>query len=190
MSNRLRLRRMATTTASMIIGSGGLLAAATAADTSASAVAPPAVELTPEERCTASLDTWLRVTDRARTFIGDDGSIDVAGLAEAGADQVDDCADVELVRDGTACEPDAGPLIGDGFSFDAATCTGGSPCTGGNGGDAAADCVSPDCNGGNGGTGGWHSRGGDGGAAANDGRGGDGGNGGVSGPDGAGDTPT
>ncbi|MBJ7401744.1 MAG: hypothetical protein JHC67_16030, partial [Mycolicibacterium sp.] len=80
-----------------------------------------------------------------------------------------------LFRNGTADNPNAGLLVGNGFSFDASTCPTGS-CSGGNGGLIG--------NGGNAYNGGF---GGDAGLFGRGGRGGDavttanGGNGGVGG---------
>ncbi|MCH9708508.1 MAG: cadherin-like domain-containing protein [Actinomycetia bacterium] len=89
-----------------------------------------------------------------------------------------------LIGHGTAEHPDAGLLWGNGFSWDAATCTGNTACHGGSAGwfgDGGAGF-----NGGNGGNGGrFFGNGGDGGAgrAADTpgGAGGDGGNGGSAG---------
>src|SRR5581483_6649891 len=88
-----------------------------------------------------------------------------------------------FISNGTAAHPSAGLLIGNGFSYDASTCTGGQACNGGsaglfgNGGDGV--------NGGNGGGAGlFGGNGGAGGAGAagvagvNNGDGGAGGGGG------------
>ncbi len=83
-----------------------------------------------------------------------------------------------FVGDGTATHPDAGILIGDGYSWTAETCTQGGSCTGGrsglllgNGGNGFG--------GGDGGSAGLAGNGGDGGAGVDGGAGGDGGRAGV-----------
>ena len=111
-----------------------------------------------------------------------------------------------FISDGTADHPNAGILVGNGYSFDAVSCTGSSACNGGtagmlignggngfnggnggwagffagaagDGGDAAADCAT-ECDGGRGGNAGLFGTGGDGGAGTGIGRGGSGGRGG------------
>ena len=111
-----------------------------------------------------------------------------------------------FVSNGTAEQPNAGLLIGNGYSYDRASCTGTGACNGGNagllfgyggngfnggdggdaglfggvpgrGGDASLLCTT-DCNGGQGGDRGLFGVGGDGGAGANGGTGGAGGRGG------------
>lgn len=78
---------------------------------------------------------------------------------------------------GTADRPDAGMLIGDGFSYDATTCVGQTICNGGkagllgNGGNGY--------NGGNGGAAGWFGKGGAGGTGLPGQNGGAGGRGGL-----------
>ena len=86
-----------------------------------------------------------------------------------------------FVGDGTADHPDAGILIGNGYSFTSyeGVCTSGA-CNGGNGGLIGNG--GNGFNGGNGGSAGWFGNGGDGGAGVagiNDGAGGDGGDGGL-----------
>lgn len=80
-----------------------------------------------------------------------------------------------FVGDGTADNPNAGLLVGNGFSYDATTCptscNGGSGGILGNGGDGY--------NGGNGGSAGWFGRGGVGGDAITAANGGNGGSGGL-----------
>ncbi len=39
-----------------------------------------------------------------------------------------------FIGNGTATNPNAGVLIGNGFNFDATSCTGGTACNGGSGG--------------------------------------------------------
>ena len=81
--------------------------------------------------------------------------------------------------DGTADHPDAGILVGNGFSFTAQTCTGTSACNGGNSGLIGNG--GNGWNGGNGGAAGLFGNGGNGGAGiltVNSGRGGNGGHGG------------
>lgn len=81
-----------------------------------------------------------------------------------------------LFGNGTAEHPDGGLIWGNGFTWDADSCTGAMACDGGNSGtwgDGGSGF-----NGGNGGSAGWFGNGGDGGAGA---PGGDGGNGGTGG---------
>lgn len=66
-----------------------------------------------------------------------------------------------FIGNGTASNPDAGLLLGNGFSYDATTCTGGTACSGGNGGFIGSG--GKGYNGGNGGSAGWFGSGGDGG---------------------------
>ena len=80
-----------------------------------------------------------------------------------------------LVGDGTADNPNAGLLIGNGFSYDSSTCLG-AICNGGNGGIFGNG--GNGFNGGNGGAAGWFGHGGKGGdgiAGQSGGAGGDGG---------------
>ena len=118
------------------------------------------------------------------------------------------CVDV-LFRDGTAENPNAGILGGDGFSYSLeGSCTGTAPCNGGNagklegdggdgwnggtggnagwyggiagnGGDAGEACTDAECRGGAGGRAGRYGIGGAGGDGIDGHRGGDGGNGGL-----------
>lgn len=86
-----------------------------------------------------------------------------------------------FVGDGTAERPDAGILMGNGYSYTSyeGACTSGA-CDGGNGGLIGNG--GNGFNGGNGGAAGWFGNGGDGGAGVagiNDGRGGNGGRGGL-----------
>jgi hypothetical protein len=81
-----------------------------------------------------------------------------------------------LIGDGTADRPDAGLLIGNGFSFDADSCLG-AICNGGNGGVFGNG--GNGFNGGNGGAAGWFGRGGNGGAGIAGQAGGAGGSGGL-----------
>ncbi len=82
-----------------------------------------------------------------------------------------------LFGNGTAEHPDAGILIGNGYSYDASNCAGQTICQGGNagllgkGGDGY--------NGGNGGSAGWFGKGGNGGDGLPGQDGGDGGAGGL-----------
>ena len=87
-----------------------------------------------------------------------------------------------LFGDGTAENPNAGRLFGNGFSWDATTCTGTTACDGGNAGLFGGDGGNG-WNGGNGGSAGLFGRGGNGGGGV---PGGDGGNGGAGGMFGAG----
>ncbi len=83
-----------------------------------------------------------------------------------------------LFGDGTAQNPNAGILIGNGFSYDAETCPGISACDGGNGG-LLLGSGGNGYNGGNGGSAGFFGGGGDGGAGIPGGHGGAGGRGGL-----------
>jgi hypothetical protein len=82
-----------------------------------------------------------------------------------------------FIGDGTADHPDAGFLIGDGFSYDATTCAGQTICNGGDGGVLGNG--GNGYNGGNGGAAGWFGRGGNGGDGYAGQSGGDGGRGGL-----------
>lgn len=91
-----------------------------------------------------------------------------------------------FIGDGTAESPNAGILMGNGYSYDAQTCTNGRVCDGGNGGLIGNG--GNGYNGGSGGSAGWFGNGGDGGRGAPGGNGGngglfmgDGGNGGAGG---------
>ncbi len=91
-----------------------------------------------------------------------------------------------LFGDGTAENPDAGLLYGNGFSWDALSCTGTQACHGGNAG-LLGGSAGHGFNGGNGGDAGLFGRGGDGGDGVPGGNGGNGGRGGrVSGDGGDG----
>ena len=81
-----------------------------------------------------------------------------------------------FIGDGTADRPDAGLLIGNGFSYDANSCLG-AICNGGNGGVFGNG--GNGFNGGNGGAAGWFGRGGNGGAGIAGQAGGAGGSGGL-----------
>lgn len=86
-----------------------------------------------------------------------------------------------LFGDGTAENPNAGMLFGNGFSWDATTCTGTTACHGGNAGFFGGDGGNG-WNGGNGGSAGLFGRGGNGGEGVpgvNGGKGGSGGKGGL-----------
>lgn len=82
-----------------------------------------------------------------------------------------------FIGDGDADHPDGGILVGNGYSWTAATCADPSGCTGGNGrviGNGGNGFA-----GGDGGDAGWFGHGGDGGAALAGGAGGSGGRGGL-----------
>jgi uncharacterized repeat protein (TIGR03803 family) len=81
-----------------------------------------------------------------------------------------------FVSNGTAAHPNAGLLVGNGFSYDATTCPTGS-CNGGNGGLLGSG--GNGYNGGDGGSAGWVGNGGNGGAAITVSNGGNGGAGGM-----------
>ena len=82
-----------------------------------------------------------------------------------------------FIGDGTASNPNGGILVGNGYSWTAATCTGSAPCTGGNGGLVGSG--GDGYNGGAGGNAGVFGDGGDGGAGVPGGAGGAGGLGGL-----------
>ena len=83
-----------------------------------------------------------------------------------------------LFGNGTAEHPNAGMLFGDGFSWDASSCTGGGACNGGNAGLLGGDGGNG-FNGGSGGSAGWFGNGGKGGLGVPGGNGGNGGRGGL-----------
>ena len=82
-----------------------------------------------------------------------------------------------LVGNGTAEHPNGGILVGNGYSWTAATCTGSSSCAGGNGGIIGNG--GNGYNGGDGGSAGWFGNGGHGGDGVAGGSGGSGGAGGL-----------
>ena len=126
------------------------------------------------------------------------GSAPAAGRRQLGAASAAAARPIQnligtFVSDGTPEHPNAGLLIGDGYSWTAATCNQGAACTGGrsglllgNGGNGFA--------GGSGGSTGLFGDGGDGGAGVNGGAGGQGGRGGffygIGGAGGAGGSAT
>jgi hypothetical protein len=79
--------------------------------------------------------------------------------------------------DGTADHPDAGLLLGNGFSYDSESCVGTAICKGGNAGLIGSG--GNGYNGGNGGAAGWFGNGGNGGAGLPGQAGGAGGQGGL-----------
>lgn len=97
--------------------------------------------------------------------------------ATAAASPAADAAPARLFGDGTAENPDAGLLFGNGFSYDALTCTGTTVCHGGNAG-LLGGSAGHGYNGGNGGAAGLFGRGGNGGDGLPGGNGGNGGSGG------------
>jgi hypothetical protein len=109
------------------------------------------------------------------------GSVDPAApVARTGAAHTAEPASPDRLRlfgDGTAENPNAGILFGNGFSWDASSCTGGVTCHGGNGGlwGNGGDGF----NGGHGGSAGWFGSGGNGGAGVAGRSGGHGGRGGL-----------
>ncbi|MEI6254872.1 MAG: hypothetical protein WCP30_18935, partial [Mycobacteriaceae bacterium] len=82
-----------------------------------------------------------------------------------------------FIGNGTADNVNGGLLIGNGFNFDALSCTGGLACNGGTGGLIGNG--GNGFNGGNGGSAGWFGNGGAGGNGLTGGNGGNGGNGGL-----------
>jgi hypothetical protein len=78
-----------------------------------------------------------------------------------------------FIGNGTADNVNGGLLIGNGFNFDAVSCTGGVACTGGTGGLIGNG--GNGYNGGNGGSAGWLGNGGAGGNGLTEGNGGNGG---------------
>lgn len=83
-----------------------------------------------------------------------------------------------LFGDGTPENPNGGILFGNGFSWDAQSCTGGSACHGGNAG-LFGGSGGNGFNGGSGGSAGWFGDGGDGGDGLPGKNGGNGGRGGL-----------
>jgi hypothetical protein len=110
----------------------------------------------------SSATTGRRTASSARTS---------AGLAA-------DTSATRLFGDGTAEHPDAGLLFGNGFSWDALSCTGTAVCHGGNAG-LLGGSAGHGFNGGHGGAAGLFGRGGDGGDGLPGTNGGDGGRGGL-----------
>lgn len=82
-----------------------------------------------------------------------------------------------LIGNGTAAHPNGGILVGNGYSWTAATCTGTTACNGGDGGIIGNG--GDGYNGGDGGSAGWFGKGGNGGNGVAGGAGGAGGTGGV-----------
>lgn len=82
-----------------------------------------------------------------------------------------------FVGEGTADRPNAGLLMGNGYSWTASTCIGADPCAGGIGGLLGSG--GNGFNGGNGGSAGWIGFGGAGGSGTPGGSGGNGGRGGL-----------
>lgn len=89
------------------------------------------------------------------------GLVGPAGLASA-SNPIADFIGI-FIGDGTAEHPDAGLLIGNGYSWNALSCNGNDPCTGGSGG-LLLGSGGAGFNGGDGGSAGWFGNGGAGGA--------------------------
>ncbi|MDQ1321455.1 MAG: hypothetical protein QG655_2700, partial [Actinomycetota bacterium] len=106
------------------------------------------------------------------------GLMGPAGLA-TGSNPIADFIGI-FIGDGTAEHPDAGLLIGNGYSWNAVSCNGNDPCTGGSGG-LLLGSGGAGFNGGDGGSAGWFGNGGAGGAGVAGLIGGAGGNGGRGG---------
>ncbi|MCB0924124.1 MAG: hypothetical protein KDB50_06210, partial [Mycobacterium sp.] len=83
----------------------------------------------------------------------------VSPAASAVGDPIGDFIRI-FIGDGTASNPNGGLLIGNGYSWTAASCTGVAACDGGNGGLIGSG--GNGWNGGNGGNAGWIGNGGDG----------------------------
>lgn len=115
----------------------------------------------------------------ASVTTGEEAPAALVGPAAAASNPIADFIGI-FISDGTAAHPDAGLLIGNGYSWTAATCAGGDPCTGGNGG-LLLGSGGAGFNGGVGGSAGWFGNGGDGGAGVSGTIGGAGGNGGRGG---------
>ena len=82
------------------------------------------------------VDQALDMSHNLRETITTPGSARKRGVEQVIArikDKSAACVDV-LFRDGTADNPDAGLLGGDGFSYDSGTCPGVAACNGGNAG--------------------------------------------------------
>lgn len=107
------------------------------------------------------------------------GTKRTAGAAAAATGQSAPIADFigKFIGNGTADHPDAGILIGNGFSYSAGTCVGETVCDGGDGGILGDG--GDGFNGGNGGHAGWFGTGGAGGDGLAGQSGGDGGRGGL-----------
>lgn len=136
---------------------------------------PAPFEVGPEA---PAMEPIVTATDTRRELASGDTA---AAQARTGAARTAEPAGgrgFRLIGDGTAENPNAGILFGDGFSWDASSCTGGVACHGGraglwggNGGDGFS--------GGHGGSAGWFGSGGNGGAGEAGRNGGDGGHGGL-----------
>ena len=118
-----------------------------------------------------------RETPRAAAAVDSDEPVEVAAAAAEGSDPIADLFRF-FIGDGTADNPDAGILLGNGYSWTDQTCPAGTSCDGGNGGLIGNG--GNGFNGGDGGSAGWFGNGGDGGFALDAGlAGGDGGSGGL-----------
>ena len=158
----------------------GASALAAAALTTAPAVAAVDVRAAQSEAaCVSQAMQMARPLIAARVKQGSARALGVDATIKRIREKSQACEDV-LFRDGTAENPNAGILVGNGFSFDESTCPVDETCHGGNagalrgsggkghhggnggsagwfggvagnGGNAGASCVGDACNGGNGG---------------------------------------
>lgn len=147
-------------------------ATAAVADVPAPVAAPKNLDRAP-----SFISTWLGL--RSQDSGGDPVAPAVAPLmlSTATTGRRTAAPTTRLFGDGTAENPDAGLLYGNGFSWDALSCTGTTACHGGNAG-LLGGSAGHGFNGGNGGDAGLFGRGGDGGDGVPGGNGGNGGSGG------------
>lgn len=133
--------------------------------------------------CVSKIEEWLPTIDDYETLSQSKTPEEVVDIfSERAKNRFVSCKDITLVQNGTADEPDAGPIFGVGYSYSSFTgaCTV-APCNGGKGGLLLGDA-------------GDGFAGGDGGAAGQVGNGGNGGAGvagaaGAAGANGAPGTP-
>lgn len=143
---------------------------ATTTTTTTTTIAAPTTTLPEAQRlaqCITDLGTWLPNINDYAQISSSNSSIDVVNMYEQRAqNELPMCAGLDLVENGTAEQPDAGPIFGVGYTYTSLTgaCTN-APCDGGagatllgDGGDGFA--------GGNGGDAGLVGHGGSGGVGA------------------------
>ena len=128
-----------------MVGTGFLITAINAQAASASPVQPASVQSLPLGPATIATDTCLPGTSLCAPNLNLGGlfgnNFGPVALPNVGLPALPDPGTIftdlitfHLVGDGTATNPNAGLLFGNGFSYDATTCTGGTACNGGNGG--------------------------------------------------------
>jgi hypothetical protein len=83
----------------------------------------PRVEAASQSRCISALRVWLKSHQNHRpgTTIYSNEDIDVNTVALRVALNVRACNGVNMIQDGTAQSPNAGPIFGEGFSYTALT---------------------------------------------------------------------